>query len=146
MVHDVIGWRRDYTNNKVPVINTPLKVGEKFQGNSKHKFTIFLDKLYSITGIRRLNLYDIAYARQGEHANFLLDNGFPVLFVYPPCGQKEDTSRKWYNRNSRVITGLKLKYPGLFVTENERKSKRKTREKRRSHFSTKRNRRTKRRN
>ena len=120
-----VGWRRVYVDTvEVPVINYPLMargdmlgVGVDNVGSQQElveRFTIFLDKLYSMTSVRGLNLYNVAYARKGEHANFLLDSGRPVRFVYPPFESREDSPEEWYERNRRVITELETKYLGLF--------------------------------
>jgi hypothetical protein len=109
----VIGWRRYYGNPGVPVINTPLIFGDLVVGKDV-RVTLFLDNLY-VLGVRGLDLYEVAYCRKGEHANYLLADRVPVLFVYPPVESVEDSPSEWYRRNRRVVAELERRYPGLFV-------------------------------
>jgi hypothetical protein len=111
---NVIGWRRNYSSSFVPVTNYVMRLGDSV-GNDE-RVTLFLEKLFGL-GVRGLDLYEIAYCRKGEHANYLIDLGKPVLFVYPPVESVEDTHSEWYRRNRRVISQLNIKYPGLFVVE-----------------------------
>jgi hypothetical protein len=112
------GWKRDYTDLILPVINTPIKIGDNdFIANSKSNiyFTIFLDKIYSLSNIRGINIYKFAYNRKGNHSNILIDEGVTVFFLYPPVDSVEDTPSEWYRRNGKVIAELVSKYPRLFV-------------------------------
>lgn len=108
---EVIGWRRNYESQSVPVTNYVLRLGDSVGKNER--VTLFLEKLSSL-GVHGLNLYDIAYNRRGEHSNYLIDHGIPVLFVYPPVKSVEDSPREWYSRNRVVIQELNRKYPGMF--------------------------------
>ena len=120
MYHQMmIGWRRSYTNPMVPVTTSPLTSGESLWQSTDplHTVTVFLEKLYSIPEMRGFNLYDLAYVKKGEHANFLLDRGSPVLFVYPPWKDPEDSPARWYQRNQHTIDDLLERYPGLFVLQ-----------------------------
>jgi hypothetical protein len=108
----IIGWRRNYSNSLVPVTNYVLSLGDSV--GKDERVTLFLENLFGF-GVRSLNLYQVAYARKGEHANYLIDVGKPVLFVYPPVESVEDSPREWYTRNRGVITELERRYPGLFV-------------------------------
>jgi hypothetical protein len=121
MHHPVIGWRRDYTNPTVPVTNIPLTSGERLvqPRDPLQKVTLFLEKVYSLPEMRGYDLYDLAYVKKGEHANFLLDQGTPVLFVYPPWTDPEDSPAKWYQRNHHAIDPLMQRYPGLFVVQTD---------------------------
>jgi hypothetical protein len=109
---NVIGWRRNYSSSLVPVTNYVLSLGD-FVGKDE-RVTLFLEKLFGL-GVRGLDLYEIAYARKGEHSNYLINVDKPVLFVYPPVESVEDSPTEWYNRNRMVITELERRYPGLFV-------------------------------
>ena len=108
----VIGWRRNYKDPHGQVTTTPLMSMDVI--GVDERVTVWLDKLYSVNVFRGLNLYDIAYTRQGEHSNYLVDRGIPFLFVYPPYGSVEDTPLQWYKRNRKLITQLELTYPKLF--------------------------------
>jgi hypothetical protein len=116
---DKVGWRRDYTDPIIPVIYSPLLVGDLVtlfaDVKPNLRFTLFLNKVYPLSTIRGINLYDFAYNRKGQRSNFLIDDGVPVLFKYPPCGMLEDSPREWYKRNRVLIADLVRKYPGLFV-------------------------------
>ena len=117
---DKVGWRRDYTGPILPVINTPVMVGDlgsNFIADVEKDiyFTLFLEKIYSLSTIRGINLYKFAYNFKGKHSNILMDGDVPVLFVYPPVDVVEDSPNEWYERNRVLIADLVRKYPGLFV-------------------------------
>lgn len=118
--NEFIGWRRDYRDPILPVINTPVMVGDlgsSFIADVEKDiyFTLFLEKIYSLSTIRGINLYKFAYNFKGKHSNILMDGDVPVLFVYPPVDVVEDSPNEWYERNRVLIADLVRKYPGLFV-------------------------------
>jgi hypothetical protein len=122
------GWKRKYRFSDYSVTNSPLKWKDLLQKPKVNiRFTLFVDRLYEFVaqGLdwKPLDLYRLAYAHKGKPANWLLDRGVPVRFVYPPVEVAEDTCRMWYARNREVIDGLQLKYPGMFVLDCGKKKK-----------------------
>jgi hypothetical protein len=122
------GWKRKYRFSDYSVKNTPLMLDDLLQKPKENiRFTLFVERLYDIApeipNWKPLDLYRFAYAHKGKPANWLLDRGVPVMFVYPPVAWAEDTCGMWYARNRELIDGLQSKYPGVFVVDCGKKRK-----------------------